>query len=129
MPFFSRYVSVFRHFYFTISIIIFWTRWRFDFNSVEMIVILSAVLLAVKSAITFAVFWIRLFEAVFIASVVFFLALSRSFWLYLLLKYLAMFSVKDKNAYPFRYILFLGSIDYLVISFLYNGSAFNRFLF
>ena len=55
----------------------------------ETLVILSAVLLPIKSAVASAVFWIALFEAVFIASAVDVLALSRSFWLYLLLKFSA----------------------------------------
>ena len=45
----------------------------------ETIVILSAVLLAIKSPVASAAFWIALFEAVFIASFVDFFALSRSF--------------------------------------------------
>ena len=42
-------------------------------------VILSAFLLPIKSPVAFAVFRIALFDAVFTASVVDFLALSRSF--------------------------------------------------
>ena len=45
----------------------------------ETLVILSVILLPIKSPVASAVFWIALFEAVFIASVVDFLALSRSF--------------------------------------------------
>ena len=52
----------------------------------ETLVILSAILLPIKSPVASAVFWIALFDAVFIASAVDFLALSRSFWPYLLLK-------------------------------------------
>ena len=48
----------------------------------EKLVILSANLLPIKSPVASAVFLISLFEAVFFASVVDFLALSRSFWLY-----------------------------------------------
>ena len=48
----------------------------------ETLVILSAILLPIKSAVASAVFWIALFDVVFIASVVDFLALSRSFWPY-----------------------------------------------
>ena len=55
------------------------------------LVILSAVLLPIESPVASAVFWIALFDALFIASVVDFLALSISFWLYLLLKFLPMF--------------------------------------
>ena len=43
--------------------------------------ILSAILLPIKSPVTSAVFLIALFEAVFIESVVDFLALSRGLWL------------------------------------------------
>ena len=45
----------------------------------DMLVILSAILLPIKSPVASAVFWIALFEAVFIASLVEFLAVSRSF--------------------------------------------------
>ena len=45
----------------------------------ETLVILSAILLPINSPVASAVFWIALFDAVFIASVVDFLALSRSF--------------------------------------------------
>ena len=68
----------------------------------------------IKSPVASAVFWIALFETVFITSAVDCLALSRRFWLYLLLKFLPMFLAKDKNQYPFTYILSLGSIEYLV---------------
>ena len=70
----------------------------------EMFVILSAILLRIKSPVASAGFWITFFEAVFIASVIDFLAVSRCFWLYLLLRFLAtlvacvpMFLAKDKN--------------------------------
>ena len=49
-------------------------------------------------------------EAVFIASVADFLAVSTSFFPYLLLILLA----KDINPYPFTYILSLGSNEYLI---------------
>ena len=55
------------------------------FGDFEALVILSAILLPIKSPAASAVLRIALFEAVFIASVVDFLAVSRSFWLYLLL--------------------------------------------
>ena len=45
----------------------------------QALVILSSVLLPIKSPVVSAVFWSALFEAVIIASVVDFLALSRSF--------------------------------------------------
>ena len=52
----------------------------------DTLVILSAILLPIKSPVASAVFLFTLFQAVFITSVVDFSALSRSFWLYLLLK-------------------------------------------
>ena len=45
----------------------------------ETLVISSVILLRIKSPLTSAVFWIALFEAVFIASVVDFFALPKSF--------------------------------------------------
>ena len=48
----------------------------------ETLVILSAILLPIKSPVASAVFWIALFEGVFIASVVDFLAVWKMFWLY-----------------------------------------------
>ena len=45
----------------------------------ETLVILSEILLLIKSSVFSAVFLITLFDAIFIASVVDFLALSRSF--------------------------------------------------
>ena len=65
-------------------------------------------------------FFVALFEAVFMVSAVDFLAISRSFWLYLLLKLSLIFLAKARNPYPFTYILSLGSIEYLnFIRFLY----------
>ena len=52
----------------------------------ETLVILSAILLPIKSPVASAIFWIALFQAVFIVSVVDFLAVSKRFWPYLLLK-------------------------------------------
>ena len=52
----------------------------------EIFVILSAILLPIKSPVASVVFWTAFFEAVFTASVVDFLAVSASFWSYLLLK-------------------------------------------
>ena len=49
-----------------------------------------------------------------IASVVNVLALSISFWMYLLFRFLPIFLANDKNLYPFTYILSLGSIEYLI---------------
>ena len=80
----------------------------------ETLIILSAILLPIKSPVASAVFWIALFEAGFIACVVDFLALLRSFWQYLLLKLLPMFLAKNKTPYPYTYILSLGSIEYLI---------------
>ena len=71
----------------------------------ETLVILSSIYLPIKSLVASAVFWTALFEAVFIASVVDFLALSRSFLLYLLLNCVFMFLAKDKNPYPLTYII------------------------
>ena len=67
----------------------------------KTLVILSAILLPIKPQVPSAAFWIALFEAVFIACAVDFLALPRSFWSYLLLRFLTMFLAKDKNPYPF----------------------------
>ena len=78
----------------------------------EALVILSTILLPIKSTVASAVFWIGLFDAVFITSVVDFLVPSRNFWPYLLLKLLPMFLAKDKNPYPFTNIV--GSIEYLI---------------
>ena len=49
----------------------------------ETLIILSEILLPIKSLVVSTVFWIALFEAVFIASVVYFLALyvnGLKFW-------------------------------------------------
>ena len=69
------------------------------------LIILLATLLPMKSSVCSAVFWIALFEAVLDVSVADYLAWSRSFWLYLLLKllllflpiFLPIFLAKDKN--------------------------------
>ena len=63
----------------------------------ETLVILSAILLPIKSPVPSDFFRVSLFEAIFIASVAYFLALSISFWLYLLLIFLPIFLAKDKN--------------------------------
>ena len=57
----------------------------------ETLVILSAISLPIKSSVVSAIFWIALFEAVFIASVVDFLALSRSYWHIYCLKFYPCF--------------------------------------
>ena len=48
----------------------------------KTLVTLSAILLPIKSLVAPAVFWIALFEAVFIASVVGFFALTRTFFFF-----------------------------------------------
>ena len=50
----------------------------------DTVVVLSAILLPIKSSVDSAVFWIALFEAVLSAFVADYLVLSISFWLYLL---------------------------------------------
>ena len=60
--------------------ILWWTSWYF--------VVTSAILLPAKSTVASAFFWIALFEAVLSASVTDCSTCSRSFWLYLLLKFL-----------------------------------------
>ena len=62
----------------------------------ETLVILYGILLSIKSPIPSAIFWIALFEAFFIASVVDFVAYLEVFNHYLLF----MFFAKDKNLYP-----------------------------
>ena len=54
------------------------------FGDFEALAILSAILSPIKSPVASPGFWIALFGAVYIASVLYFLALSKSFWLYLL---------------------------------------------
>ena len=51
---------------------------NFAEDFLETLVIFSAILLLIKSPVASAVYWIALFEAVFIATVVDFFALSRS---------------------------------------------------
>ena len=96
MPFFWGNVS----FFFGSSISSFCNS--LECNSVgdlfERLVILSAILLPIESPVASAVFLIALFEAVCSStSVVFCLALSRSFWPHFYLNLLIMFLVKDKN--------------------------------
>ena len=64
----------------------------------ETLVILSAVLLPIKSSVAFS---ITLFGAALIASAIDFFKLSRSFWPYLLLYCVPMLFVIDKSPYPF----------------------------
>ena len=94
--------------------------------------------LAILSApVPSVIFWIALFDAVFIASVVDFLALSRSFWPYLLFKFLTVFLAKEKKSISF-YIYSISWFDW--ISHFYNlhlitevkfilSSIFNGWLF
>ena len=79
---------------------------EFFFGEVfETFVILSEILFQIKSPVPSAVFWINLFEAVLSAFIAGFLAWSRSFWLYLLLKFLLLFL---PIFYPFTNIRSLG---------------------
>ena len=59
---------------------------------IETLLILSALLLPIKSPVASAIFWIALSEAVLSAYVVDYWACSRNFWLYLPLKLLFIFS-------------------------------------
>ena len=88
---------------------------NFLVDFLETLVILSTILLPTKSPVASAEFYIARLEAVFIASVVDFLAVSTNFFPCLLLILLA----KDMNPYPFTYILFFGSNEYL------NHTLFN----
>ena len=73
----------------------------------ETLIILSAILLPIKSSVASAIFWIALFDAVFIASVVDYLAISGSFWLYLLLKFFTyVISKRQKSISFYIYALF-----------------------
>ena len=67
----------------------------------EALVILSKILFPIISPVVFAVFWIAYFETVLSASVANCLTWSKSFWLYLLPKFvlivLHIFLLKDKN--------------------------------
>ena len=56
-------------------------------------------------------FWVTLFELVLSAPVADYLAWSRSFWLYLPLKFLPIFLAKHKNPKPFTNIWSLGWIE------------------
>ena len=80
----------------------------------ETLVILSAILLPIKSPVASAVFLDCSFWSSFYCICVDFFVLSRHFWLCLLLKCLPMFFSKYKNPYPFTYILFLDWIEYLI---------------
>ena len=63
---------------------------------VETLVILSAVLLPIKSLVACTVFWIDLFEAVFIASVADFLSYQEVFGDIYCLNFYPWFSQKTK---------------------------------
>ena len=60
-------------------------------NSHEYFVSLLEILLPIKSSVTSALFWVTLLEVVLRASVAYFSAWSRSFWLYLPLDFLPIF--------------------------------------
>ena len=90
----------------------------------ETLVLLSAILLPIKSPVVSAVFWIALFEAVFIASVVDFLALSRSFWPFLLLKIYPCFWQKTKIHNLLHIFYFFVQLN---ISFLIHCKANSAF--
>ena len=92
----------------------------------KTLVILSSILLPIKSLVVSAVFWINLFEASFYCIHCRFLALSRSFWPYLLLKFLPMFFAKDK-IHILLHIFYLWV--QLNISFLYSGIALDKIAF
>ena len=77
----------------------------------EAFVILSEISLSIKSPVAAAAFWIVFFEADFIASVVCFLALSKSFWLYLVFTFLPIHLANYTNQQPFTYIRSLRSIE------------------
>ena len=80
----------------------------------DTLVILPAILLPIKPRVPSAVFLNCPFRSCFYSICSRFLALSRSFWTYLILKLLPMFLAKDKNPYHFTYILSLDSIEYLI---------------
>ena len=86
----------------------------------ETLVILSAILLPIKSPVASAVLSIALFGAPFIASAVDFLALSRSFWTYLLVKLLPHFLRRTKNHVLFHtfYLLVQLNISFLYVIFI-----------
>ena len=75
-----------------------------------MLIFLSAILLPIKSPVASAVFWIAVFEAIFIASVVDFLALSTRFDRIYYLNFYPFFEQKTK-------IRILSHISQLNISF------------
>ena len=91
--FFWRHKSFIWYFYF-ILFCLESIMWRFCF---ETNVILFATFIRIKSPVASAVFRIVLFEAVFTAFVIDFVAISRSFWLHLLLKFLLLVLGNDKN--------------------------------
>ena len=73
-------------------------------------VILSDILLPVKSPVASAVFCTTLLEVVFAASISVFVAVSINFLPYLPQNFLA----NDKKPYPFTYFLNFGSVEYLI---------------
>ena len=83
----------------------------------EAFVIPSAILSPIKSPFVSVVFWISLFQVVLSASVVDFLALSKSFWLCLPLKFYQCFQEKQKPIVFYIYSIF----GFNWITHLYNS--------
>ena len=73
-------------------------------------VILSAILLPIRSPVASAVFCTTLLEAVFAASIPVFVAVSINLLPYLSLNFLA----NDRKSYPCTYFLNFGSGDYRI---------------
>ena len=96
---------------------------NFLVDFLETLVLFSAILLPTKSPVASAVFCIAHLEAVFIASVADFLAVSTSFFSYLLLILLA----KDMNPYPFTSFLVFG-LALINISFIHYLITMVRFI-
>ena len=98
---------------------------HFDEDFLETLVILSAIVLPIKSLVASDVFQIALFEAVFISSFVTFLHCQEVFDHIYFLSVLPMLFAKDKKPYPFTYILSLGLIGYLIfiMTVLFNYSS------
>ena len=73
-------------------------------------VILAAILFAIKSPVASAVFWTTRLEAVFVASIPVFVAISINF-----LPYLSPnFTANYKKPYPLTYFLYLSSVECLI---------------
>ena len=78
MSFFYRYIDI--CLYSVISISFSSVFESNSFGDFEILLILTAVLLPIKSPVALVAYWIALFEAVFITSAVDLLALSRRFY-------------------------------------------------